>query len=169
MTRLTLDLPDASATDELGGALARRFPGASDAGRVVYLQGEIGAGKSSLVRAFLRACGVRGAIRSPTYTLVEIHPVGGTTFVHVDLYRLREGAGIEELGLREYFDAGRVLLIEWPERVAAGLPAPDLWIRLADRGAGRRASLESGTDAGATWLRYLASDERIIPYLFNLT
>lgn len=169
MTRLTFDLPDAAATDELGRALARTFPGASDACRVVYLQGEIGAGKSSLVRAFLRARGVRGPIRSPTYTLVELHPAGDTTFVHVDLYRVRDHAEIEGLGLRESLEAGRALLIEWPERVTAAWPAPDLRIRLVDRGAGRRAAIDSGTVAGDTWLRYLASDERTISYLSNLT
>ncbi len=169
MTRLIFDLPDPEATDELGRALARSFPGASDACRVVHLEGEIGAGKSSLVRAFLRAHGVRGPIRSPTYTLVEVHPAGAMTFVHVDLYRLRDGAEVEGLGLREFLAPGRALLIEWPERVAAALPTPDLWIRLADRGEGRRVSLESGTEAGSTWLRHLASDERTISYLSNLT
>ncbi len=169
MTRLTFDLPDAASTDELGGALARGFPGAGDSARVVYLQGEIGAGKSSLARAFLRAHGVRGAVRSPTYTLVETHRAGGIRFAHVDLYRLREGAEIAELGLRESLGAGQVLLIEWPERAAGALPAPDLWIGLVDRGEGRRASLESGTDAGTRWLLHLASDERISSYLYNLT
>ena len=169
MTRLTFDLPDPAATDELGRALARAFPGASDGCRVVYLEGEIGAGKSSLVRAFLRACGVRGPVRSPTYTLVEIHPAGGTTFVHVDLYRLRDGAEIEGLGLRESLEPGRTLLIEWPERLGEALPPPDLRIRLVDRGEGRRASIDAGTEAGATWLRYLASDDKTISYLSNLT
>ncbi|MDE2295966.1 MAG: tRNA (adenosine(37)-N6)-threonylcarbamoyltransferase complex ATPase subunit type 1 TsaE [Gammaproteobacteria bacterium] len=100
---------------------------------------------------------------------METHPAGATTFVHVDLYRLRDRTETEGLGLRECLAPGRVLLIEWPERGAATLPTPDLQIRLVDHGDGRRASIESGTDVGATWLRYLASDDRTISYLSNLT
>jgi tRNA threonylcarbamoyladenosine biosynthesis protein TsaE len=169
MRAMTLDLPDADATAELGGALARCFPGAAADFVAVHLHGDLGAGKSALARAFLLGVGVPGPVRSPTYSLVETHAAAGTIFVHMDLYRLPDGADLQELGLRDYLQPAHVLLVEWPERGAAGLPPATLAIRLQEVGAGRRARLASGDAVGAHWLDLLASDGRILSYLSNLT
>lgn len=169
MGPLTLQLPDARASAELGRALARAFPGAESCGRVVHLQGELGAGKSALVRSFLEARGVAGPIRSPSYTLVETHLTAAATYVHVDLYRLSAGADLEELGLRDQTGPRHVILIEWSERGSASLPPADLSILLEYAGSGRRATLSSMGAAGGRWLALLASDRRIVSYLSNLT
>lgn len=169
MRALSLELPDAEATAELGRALARTFPGAAGAGWVVHLCGDLGAGKTALARAFLQALGVPGPVRSPTYTLVETYACPETTFVHVDLYRLGSAAELAELGLRDHLRPGCVVLIEWPERGGSATPAADLTVRLDDSGAGRRADLASGSGAGETWLTLLASDRKLASYVSNLT
>jgi tRNA threonylcarbamoyladenosine biosynthesis protein TsaE len=168
-----LTLPDTAATEVLGVSLARTFPGAERSSAALYLEGDLGAGKTTCVRALLRSCGVSGLIRSPTYTLVEAYRLDGRTppltCVHVDLYRL-EGAGqVEELGLRDFLTAGHLLLIEWPQKAAGSLPPPDLEISLAFAAAGRRARLQAGTELGTAWLRNLRDDPRLASYLSNLT
>ena len=174
---LELGLPDGAATEALGAALARGFPDAvyTDAGQSgnasLYLSGDLGAGKTTCVRAFLRACGVSTLIRSPTYTLVETYQLATTpalTCVHVDLYRL-EGLGqVEELGLRDFMSAGNLLLIEWPERGGSALPVPDVDLALEFASSGRRARLWARTDRGSRWLRNLRYDTRLASYLSNL-
>jgi len=163
-----LTLPDTAATEVLGVSLARTFPGAERSSAALYLEGDLGAGKTTCVRALLRSCGVSGLIRSPTYTLVEAYRLDGRTppltCVHVDLYRL-EGAGqVEELGLRDFLTAGHLL-----QKAAGSLPPPDLEISLAFAAAGRRARLQAGTELGTAWLRNLRDDPRLASYLSNLT
>lgn len=169
MSAINLLLPDADATAEFGAALARTFPGAASACVVVHLRGELGAGKTSCARGLLQALGVASRIRSPTYTLMEIYPTSRATCVHVDLYRLRDGADLEGLGLRDYLSPGHLILIEWPERGEAAVPAADLAVTLADAGAGRSAHLEGQGAVGEAWMGNLASDSRLLPYLSNLT
>ena len=142
------ELADAGATEALARELARSAP----ARAVVFLEGDLGAGKSTLARAWLRALGVTGAIRSPTYTLVERYPLPDGEAVHLDLYRLAGAAELDFLGLDELAGTARLWLVEWPGRGQGGLPAPDLWIRLAVRGAGRQARLEAASAAGRDWL-----------------
>lgn len=151
-------LADPAATDGLGEALAASRP----AKAVVYLRGDLGAGKSSLARAWLRALGVRGAIRSPTYTLLERYPLasGGEAW-HLDLYRIGDVAELEFLGLDG--DEAVLWLVEWPERAAPGLPAPDLTIDLGIDGAGRRAELVAGSAVGRDWLEAFAAESRFAP------
>lgn len=146
-----LFLTDADATE----ALARRLAATAPSPATVHLQGDLGAGKSTLARAWLRALGVEGAIRSPTYTLVERYPLaGGGEALHLDLYRIADGGELEFLGLD---DAPAVLwLIEWPERGGDALPAPDLRARLAIEAQGRRAVLEACSPAGRAWLSRVA-------------
>jgi tRNA threonylcarbamoyladenosine biosynthesis protein TsaE len=170
---LDLVLPDAAATEALGVSLARTFPGAEETSACLYLEGDLGAGKTTCVRAFLRACGVRGLIRSPTYTLVETYRIDGRTSpltcVHIDLYRL-EGVGqVDELGLRDFLDAGRLLLVEWPQKGAGSLPSPDLEISFEFAGSGRHARLRAGTARGRAWMSDLRDDTRLASYLSNLT
>ena len=153
-----LRLADEVATNALAGELARTAP----PGAVVYLHGNLGAGKSTLARAWLRAIGVEGTVRSPTYTLVERYPLaGGGEALHLDLYRIGAPGELEFLGLDE---AGAALwLVEWPERGTGALPPADLHVRLEPDGAGRRARLEPGTPAGAAWLARLRPEGRLAP------
>ena len=97
---------------------------------MVYLTGDLGAGKTTLTRGFLRSLGIVGAVRSPTYTLVEIYETSMLTALHLDLYRLADPAELDNLGLREWAGAGHVWLVEWPERGANKLPAADLVVKL---------------------------------------
>jgi tRNA threonylcarbamoyladenosine biosynthesis protein TsaE len=168
-----LALPDAAATEILGAALARAFPGAERSSAALYLEGDLGAGKTTCVRALLRSCGVGGLIRSPTYTLVEAYRLDGRfpplTCVHVDLYRLEGAAQVEELGLRDFLAAGYLLLIEWPQKGAGALPPPDLALSLEFAADARRARLHAATELGAKWLSDLRDDARLASYLSNLT
>ncbi len=148
-----LHLADAEATEALGAALARTRP----ARAVVYLEGELGAGKSTLARALLRALGVSGAIRSPTYTLVERYPVSGGEAAHLDLYRLAAATELDFLGLDDLAAEAGLWLVEWPDRGQGGLPAPDLRLQLAVDGGGRRLRMLPASPAGEAWLRAIAS------------
>lgn len=143
-----LSLAGPEATAALGEALAATQP----ARAVVFLEGELGAGKSTLARAWLRALGVTGAIKSPTYALVERYPIPGGEAAHLDLYRLAAAAELDFLGLDELAAEATLWLVEWPERGAGSLPPPDLRLALAAEGAGRRAVLEAGSPTGEAWL-----------------
>lgn len=142
----TLRLPDPEATAALGRALA----GARPARAVLHLCGDLGAGKSSLARALLRALGVDGPIRSPTYTLVERYGVPGGEAWHLDLYRIGDPGELEFLGLDPA--EATLWLVEWPERGAGALPPPDLRIDLDHAGAGREARLTALSPTGDGWL-----------------
>ncbi|MBE5314590.1 MAG: tRNA (adenosine(37)-N6)-threonylcarbamoyltransferase complex ATPase subunit type 1 TsaE [Xanthomonadales bacterium] len=153
--RLSLELEDEVASLRLGQRLAATLP----ARAVVHLQGDLGAGKTTLARALLRALGVEGAIKSPTYTLIERYPVEGGEVAHLDLYRIADPEELSFLGLDELADSARLWLVEWAERGAAFLPSPDLRIRLAVAGAGRRADLEALSEEGARWLVELSAQK----------
>lgn len=146
-------LPDAAATALLADALATSQPDLA----VVHLHGDLGAGKSTLARAWLRALGVSGPVRSPTYTLVERYPLAsGGEALHLDLYRIGDAGELEFLGLDDA-DA-RLWLVEWPERGLGALPVPDLEVHLGVEGDGRSCRLAFRGVAGETWLAAL--DER---------
>lgn len=147
-----LELPDEGATARLGAALAESVRGI---GGVIHLCGELGSGKTALARALLRGLGFTGYVRSPTYTLVEIYEIAGHRIVHLDLYRLHAPAEAEYLGLGEIDPASDLLLVEWPEKGGDSVPPPDLVIRLAYEGAGRRAGLEPTSARGTTILSRL--------------
>ena len=149
--RLSLELEDEVASLRLGQRLAATLP----ARAVVHLQGDLGAGKTTLARALLRALGVEGAIKSPTYTLIERYPVEGGEVAHLDLYRIADPEELSFLGLDELADSARLWLVEWPDRGAAFLPAADLCIGLAVAGEGRRAELRALSSRGADWLAAL--------------
>ncbi len=155
-----MHLADETATVELARALERTREGRA----VVFLQGELGAGKSTLARAWLRACGVEGAIRSPTYTLVEHYPLaGGGNALHLDLYRIGAAGELEFLALDT--DDAELWLVEWPERGLGALPTPDLSLALAIDGNGRSAILTPGTLAGEAWATRLLADSGLKPFL----
>ncbi len=143
----------AEETEALGAKIARAMP--PDEGlKVVYLAGDLGAGKTTLARGFLRERGVRNAVRSPTYTLVEAYPLGPVTFLHLDLYRLNGPAELENLGLRDWADAGYVWLIEWPERGAGRLPPPDLSVKLT-AAQQHVVDVEGASPLGLAWVAAL--------------
>jgi len=127
-----------AAGARLARALLDRGPDAlPSTGLQVHLHGPLGAGKTTLVRGLLRALGVTGAVRSPTYTLVEPYQARGLDFFHFDLYRLADPEELELLGAREHFRGGAVCLFEWPERGVGWLPEAHLVLRLDHDGEAR--------------------------------
>ena len=145
-------LPGPDDTDALGRQLADTVP----AQAVVFLHGELGAGKSTLARALLQRLGVAGPIKSPTYTLIERYPLPDGEAAHLDLYRIAAAGELDFLGLDEVAVQARLWLVEWPERGAGSLPRPDLEIALQMDGAGRRAQLNATSEAGVAWLADLS-------------
>ncbi|WP_045738186.1 tRNA (adenosine(37)-N6)-threonylcarbamoyltransferase complex ATPase subunit type 1 TsaE [Xanthomonas sp. MUS 060] len=146
MMTLQLFLPDSDATERFGRALAATRP----AQAVVHLHGDLGAGKSTLARALLRALGVQGAIRSPTYTLLERYPLADGEAWHLDLYRIGTSGELDFLGLDEA--SANLWLVEWPERGGDVLAPADLHVLLALHDGGRMAQVRAGTAAGKVWL-----------------
>jgi tRNA threonylcarbamoyladenosine biosynthesis protein TsaE len=146
--QLHRELADEAATLALGRELAMAAPSAA----VVALRGDLGAGKTTLVRGFLRGLGYEGAVTSPTYTLMEPYEAGDRRVVHFDLYRLGDPEELEMLGAREELDGGALALVEWPERGEGVLPPADLGLELVHQGAGRTARLNAGTNTGRLWL-----------------
>ena len=145
-----LQLPDSEATEVLGQMLAATRPAQAE----VHLQGDLGAGKSTLARALLRELGVQGAIRSPTYTLVERYPVPGGEAWHMDLYRIGDAGELDFLGLDDA--VATLWLVEWPEKAGQALPVADLSLQLAHDREGRSVQLQAGSPAGQQWLDALA-------------
>jgi len=171
---MDLNLADSSVTACLGQALARSYRGVATSagvppGAVLYLRGDLGAGKTTCARSLLRALGVAGTVRSPTYTLVETYELAGLTCVHVDLYRLQTLTEVDELGLRDLVGPGCLLLVEWPEKGGAALPPADLELLLKYAGDGRQAHLTAATPLGSAWLENLGSDTSLSFYVSNLT
>jgi len=119
---LTLSLPDEAATSALGRELAPLLA----PGMVVWLDGDLGAGKTTLARALLRALGHRGPVKSPTYTLVEVYVVSSIYWYHFDFYRFNDPTEFDDAGLGEYFRDDSVCLVEWPEKAAGYVPPADL-------------------------------------------
>ena len=146
-------MPDAGATAALGAALSA---GAAQ-GRTIYLRGELGAGKTTLVRGLLRGLGHAGRVKSPTYTLVEPYTLSSLHFYHFDFYRLKDRSEWTHAGFREYFNAQSMCVVEWPERAQDLLPPPDLDVVLQFAGEARHALIESHSAAGEAWLSSLPS------------
>jgi tRNA threonylcarbamoyladenosine biosynthesis protein TsaE len=145
----------AVATEALGAALAASFEPAPQRAVVVLLHGDLGAGKTTLARGLLRALGVRGTVRSPTFALLEPHDTPRARVIHLDLYRLSSADELEALGLADYDEAGTLWLVEWPERGAGVLPAADLELRLAAGAAGHEIGLRAMSPLGQQWLARL--------------
>lgn len=155
-------LADESATARLGAALAHAIDAGIDAvrehGFVVLLAGDLGAGKTSLVRAALREFGVTGPVRSPTFTLVEPYVVSSLDFYHFDFYRLADPREFALAGFREMFGKAAICVIEWPEKAAGYLPPGDLHFTLRVEGNGRHATVAAGSDLGAACLQRIATE-----------
>ena len=148
---LTTFLPDEGATLALGAPLAQVL----EPGMVVYLDGDLGAGKTTLVRGVLRAAGHAGPVKSPTYTLVEVYELSRLDFHHFDFYRFQDPREWIDAGFRESFNGRIVSLIEWPRKAQGLLPPADLEIALQPSRTGRSASLRSSSPAGAAALERL--------------
>ncbi|MEX1032240.1 MAG: tRNA (adenosine(37)-N6)-threonylcarbamoyltransferase complex ATPase subunit type 1 TsaE [Cellvibrionaceae bacterium] len=149
--QLTLHLADEQATVAVGLALGRAAAG----GGIVFLEGVLGAGKTTLCRGILRAFGYQGAVKSPTYTLVEAYALESRRVYHFDLYRLGDPEELEYLGIRDYFLGNHLCLIEWPERGTGFLPAADLRVKVTVAAAARNLQISAHSAAGRAILRRL--------------
>lgn len=150
----TLFLADETATEALGRALSEAVR-RSGRGATVFLRGNLGMGKTTLSRGVMRGMGHEGAVKSPTYTIVEPYEHLRPEVYHFDLYRLGDPEELEYLGIRDYFGRSSLCLIEWAERGDGILPAPDLQIIIEPEADGRRASLRSSTSSGKALLEGL--------------
>lgn len=127
-------LEDEAAT----GLWAHQLAPQLHAGLLITLQGALGAGKTTLVRALLRALGVQGQIKSPTYALLEIYAVSSLYLYHFDFYRISSSEELEEAGFRDYFSGAGICFVEWPQRAGTWLPSPDVAIELEFQEENRR-------------------------------
>ena len=146
-----IPLADATATEALGGQLAAGLR----PGLVIYLQGDLGAGKTTMARGMLRALGHAGKVKSPTYTLIEPYALSRLDLYHFDFYRFEFPEEYLEAGLDEYFSGHGDCLVEWPDRAAPHVPPPDLVIQLDPAGDEREATLDARTEAGRSCLTTL--------------
>ncbi len=167
---LSLMLPDEAATETLGRVLAQvsadmqtqsgragqLLPGPHAGGRI-HLQGDLGAGKTHLVRALLRECGVTGRIKSPSYALLESYKVLNLYLYHLDFYRFSDPHEWQDAGFKEILTNDALVLIEWPERAGTLLSDPDLMIQLDYVGNARKATLHAYTNKGVKWLDALTN------------
>jgi tRNA threonylcarbamoyladenosine biosynthesis protein TsaE len=153
-------LPNEQATEAAGAAMAaalvgraKRMPPTGD-GAVIYLEGDLGAGKTTFSRGLIRALGHTGAVKSPTYTLVEPYENFDFPLYHFDLYRLSHPEEVEFLGVEDYFRAPAVCLIEWPARGKGSLPLPDVTVSLVNEAGGRRLQWSCRTEKGVDIASY---------------
>jgi len=135
----------------LGGKVALHSP----PGLKLFLQGELGAGKTTFVRGFLRQFGYKGAVKSPTYTLVEPYHFAEKPVYHFDLYRLNSPDELDHIGLRDYFSAAAMCLVEWPEKAGTRLGQPDLLVRFEFPEVGRKLVFEPETRTGEALIKTL--------------
>jgi tRNA threonylcarbamoyladenosine biosynthesis protein TsaE len=152
MRHFKTHLKNEKATAALGAALA----GALAPGQVIYLHGDLGAGKTALTRAVLHAAGHKGHVKSPTYTLAEPYTVviagRAVDVIHFDLYRMSSPEEFLDAGFREYFNRDTVCIIEWPEKAGSVLPTPDIDLFLTVSGNGRDVELQGLSDQGSQCL-----------------
>jgi tRNA threonylcarbamoyladenosine biosynthesis protein TsaE len=169
LATVRIDLADEAATIALAGRLAPMLCGthpalgAASRGGRIHLRGDLGAGKTSFVRALLRAAGITGRIKSPSYALLESYNLSNLYFYHLDFYRFSDSREWVDAGFREILDKESVVLIEWPEQAGSLLPPPDLDIHLEYADVGRHASLTAHSDKGRLWLTTLALKQESPP------
>ncbi|QNA90369.1 tRNA (adenosine(37)-N6)-threonylcarbamoyltransferase complex ATPase subunit type 1 TsaE [Massilia sp. Dwa41.01b] len=156
MQHFSAHLPDEAATIALGAALAHAIV----PGLVIYLHGDLGAGKTALTRALIQAAGHKGTVKSPTYTLSEPYrvQVGGepVNIIHYDLYRMASPEEFLDAGFREDFNGHNICIVEWPEKGDPVLPPPDVRILLTVSGHGREVELQALSQLGLLCLDRLS-------------
>ena len=128
-------------TEQFGADLFKSLPSKC----LIFLYGDLGAGKTTMARGFLRAAGYNGTVKSPTYTLVEEYPISDSKIFHFDLYRVVDSEELEWIGIRDYFDQDSICFIEWPDKGKGFLPKPDRVITLKTQGLGRSVVLDYGS------------------------
>ncbi|MCY3884782.1 MAG: tRNA (adenosine(37)-N6)-threonylcarbamoyltransferase complex ATPase subunit type 1 TsaE [Gammaproteobacteria bacterium] len=131
-----VELATETDTLALGASLAKRIESG-----LVFLEGELGSGKTTLVRGWLRALGRKGPVTSPTYTLIEPYSLNGVHILHIDLYRIEKIEELNYIGLLEQLELSHLQLVEWPEQGSEVLPSPDLVVKLTRKGEGRTANI----------------------------
>ncbi|MFJ4251017.1 tRNA threonylcarbamoyladenosine biosynthesis protein TsaE [Pseudomonas helmanticensis] len=152
MSEVTLYLADEQAMSDFGARIARVTQGHG----LIFLEGNLGMGKTTLSRGIIRELGHVGAVKSPTFTLVEPYEIGDIRAFHFDLYRLVDPEELEFLGIRDYFDDDALCLIEWPDKGAGFLPKPDLTITISPQDSGRSLKILSQGSRGEAWCAALA-------------
>lgn len=152
MSEVTLYVADEQAMTKLGARIARTTAGHG----LIFLEGDLGAGKTTLSRGIIRGLGHVGAVKSPTFTLVEPYEIGDIRAFHFDLYRLVDPEELEFLGIRDYFEDDALCLIEWPQKGAGFLPKPDLTITIGAQNGGRSLILTPQGSRGESWCAALA-------------
>ncbi|UCJ17242.1 tRNA (adenosine(37)-N6)-threonylcarbamoyltransferase complex ATPase subunit type 1 TsaE [Pseudomonas sp. MM211] len=153
MSEIELFAADEDAMLALGARIANITEGRG----VIYLEGDLGAGKTTLSRGMLQGLGHKGAVKSPTFTLVEPYEIGSIRAFHFDLYRLVDPEELEFLGIRDYFEGDALCLIEWPQRGVGVLPKADMDITITPRAGGRSLLLRSHGAKGDSWCAALAA------------
>jgi tRNA threonylcarbamoyladenosine biosynthesis protein TsaE len=153
---LRLSIADAAGTEGLGAAVAAAV---GERGLLVGLEGDLGTGKTTFARGFLRRLGITGSIRSPTYTLIEPYDAGGRVAYHLDLYRLVDPQELELIGIRDLLRGTALVLVEWPERAGRVLPRPDFTLRFEHAPGGRTVTLQASSGAGKSVLSRLRVPE----------
>ena len=146
-------LHDEVKTRQLGALLAKYRPDSA----LIHLSGDLGAGKTTLTRGFIQACGHQGQVKSPTYTLMESYALPDVTIHHLDLYRLSDPEELEYLGIDELENPRTIVMVEWPERGEGVLPAPSLTLQIAHRPNGREVTAIAHNPEAETWLAQVAA------------
>ncbi len=146
-------LADEAATLALGAEIAAILR----PGLVIFLCGNLGAGKTTLARGILRGLGYQGKVKSPTYNLVELYKISRLYLYHFDFYRFNDPIEWEDAGFREYFNADSICLVEWPEKADGLLPTADLQVLLSITETGRNVEIQAGTEAGRQCLKHWQS------------
>ena len=152
MSEVTLYLADEEAMTAFGARIAKTTEGHG----LIFLEGDLGAGKTTLSRGIIRGLGHVGAVKSPTFTLVEPYEISDIRAFHFDLYRLVDPEELEYLGIRDYFEDDALCLIEWPRKGAGFLPKPDLTITISPQDSGRSLQIVSQSSRGELWCAALA-------------
>ncbi|WP_322615606.1 tRNA (adenosine(37)-N6)-threonylcarbamoyltransferase complex ATPase subunit type 1 TsaE [Pseudomonas sp. BIC9C] len=156
MSEVTLYLADEQAMSDFGARIARITQGHG----LIFLEGNLGMGKTTLSRGIIRGLGHAGAVKSPTFTLVEPYEIDDIRAFHFDLYRLVDPEELEFLGIRDYFEDDALCLIEWPDKGAGFLPKPDLTITISPQDSGRSLKILSQGSRGEAWCAALALESK---------